>query len=842
MFEPNVLENRPIDPNGFDPNQKAIAPPSLLGLDTTPTQPTQLLGSEDISQYVQDTLETQFLKDEESFTPSPEAEMVNNSFKGLFRSVSSDLRYHHSNFQDKLNSLIEDYSSNPQDKDELTGISANVSTQSVNPDLIVSNFSVSNTLEAGQSVWMNYTITNQGNGNADSSNYTSASTTKFYLSTDTTLDATDTYLTGKSTSDWYLAAGQSRSSYAYFTLDSNFASGTYYLLAQADGEQVMVESDESNNITYQQVTVLGETQPDLVISSLSSANTVEAGQTLWVNYTISNQGDGAVDFYGPSTYTSFYLSTDTTFDATDTYLDLDANLNSRLSAGASDDTFAVVGFDENLTPGDYYLLAKADGFNSISESNENNNLAYQQITVTGQKLADLAISDSDINAPDSFTLGDYGEFSYTIHNYGNTTIADTLIGVRAYLSSDETLDSSDYEFAINYAISPIEVDGSLTLSSEFYLDFGNVVPGSYTLFMVVDGYDSIEEWDETNNIASVTIDIAPSVDGYSINSGYGLINAAAAVAEAINQPTFAEVPDLGGNYWGAELINAPEVWNAGYTGEGVVVAVLDTGVDRHHEDLTDNIWTNVGEIANNGIDDDGNGYIDDVYGWNSIDGNNNTLDLDGHGTHVAGTIAALKNDFGVTGMAYNAEIMPVKVLGDDGGTTESLTEGIRYAVDNGANVINMSLGYGAVDSIVYKDELEADLRPVLEYASNNGVIVVMSAGNDMWDWVNNYPSTLAHTWGLAVGAVDYNNEMASFSNRSGDDNLAHVERTAYVTAPGVAVLSTTPNNTYDSYQGTSMAAPHVAGVVALMLEANPNLTDAQVRQIVTGTAQNTQYT
>ncbi|MGK7955376.1 MAG: S8 family peptidase, partial [Crocosphaera sp.] len=337
-----------------------------------------------------------------------------------------------------------------------------------------------------------------------------------------------------------------------------------------------------------------------------------------------------------------------------------------------------------------------------------------------------------------------------------------------------------------------------------------------------------EEWDESNNLASIAININPSVDGYSVKSGYGLINAAAAVAEAVNQPTFADVPDLGGDYWGADLVQAPEVWNAGYTGAGVVVAVLDTGVDRNHDDLKDNIWTNTGEIAGNGIDDDGNGYIDDVYGWDFTSDSNHTLDIEGHGTHVAGTIAGVKNDFGVTGIAYNAQIMPVQVLDDSGsGSWEGLAEGIRYAVDNGADVINMSLeGSNALSSV----------GSAIEYAASKGVIVVSAAGNNSDSTTMGHdPASYATDWGLAVGAVDLSNEMAGFSNRSGETKLA------YVNAPGVSVLSTTPNNSYDSYSGTSMAAPHVAGVVALMLEANPNLTDAQVRQIVTGTAQNTQY-
>ncbi|MBC6431202.1 S8 family serine peptidase [Nostoc sp. HG1] len=314
-----------------------------------------------------------------------------------------------------------------------------------------------------------------------------------------------------------------------------------------------------------------------------------------------------------------------------------------------------------------------------------------------------------------------------------------------------------------------------------------------------------------------------STQNYNSTNGYGLINGAGAVARAIGKNTFTDVADLGGNNWGADLVKAPEVWAQGYTGKGVVVAVVDTGVDYNHEDLKNNIWTNTKEIAGNSIDDDGNGYIDDNYGWNFSDKNNNTLDNNGHGTHVSGTIAGENNNYGVTGIAYDAKIMPVKVLNESGsGSYSSISKGIRYAVDNGANVINLSLG-GASSN--------RTLESAIDYASSKGVIVVMAAGNN-GDSSPDYPARYAYKSGIAVGAVDKNNNMPDFSNRSGTDEIS------YVTAPGVKVYSSVPNNQYATYSGTSMAAPHVAGVVALMLSANPNLTDAQVRQIVAETAEN----
>ncbi|QSJ16883.1 S8 family serine peptidase [Nostoc sp. UHCC 0702] len=366
-------------------------------------------------------------------------------------------------------------------------------------------------------------------------------------------------------------------------------------------------------------------------------------------------------------------------------------------------------------------------------------------------------------------------------------------------------------------------DTSSQLLSHNGLNFSSI--SSVDTFRVQDDYSlSLGGRSSFYQEAAITGDAtATSTRNYNSTSGYGLVNAGAAVSKAAGQNTFNDVPNLGGNNWGADLVNAPEAWANGYTGEGVVVAVVDTGVDYNHQDLNNNIWTNTKEIADNGIDDDGNGYIDDVRGWNFSGSNNNTLDDNGHGTHVSGTIAGENNDYGVTGIAYNAKIMPVKVLNESGsGSYSAIANGIYYAVNNGANVINLSLG---------GDYSSSTLKSAVEYASSKGVIVVMAAGND-GESSPDYPARYAKNYGIAVGAVDSSNNMADFSNRSGSNELA------YVTAPGVDVYSTLPDNQYGTFSGTSMASPHVAGVVALMLSANRNFTDAEVRQIITDTAGN----
>ncbi|MEG3437628.1 S8 family peptidase [Pannus brasiliensis CCIBt3594] len=342
-----------------------------------------------------------------------------------------------------------------------------------------------------------------------------------------------------------------------------------------------------------------------------------------------------------------------------------------------------------------------------------------------------------------------------------------------------------------------------------------------------DGDFLLGRGEPTVGLADASIAATPSLSpGYRSTTGYGLVNAAAAVARSIGQTTpLPNVPTFGNkNDWGANLVNAPSAWAKGYTGQGIVVAVIDTGVDRNHPDLSGNIWKNPGEIPGDGRDNDGNGYVDDVYGWNFASGNNNTLDGNGHGTHVAGTIAGLNNGVGVTGIAYNSRIMPVKALSDSGsGSLSAIAKGIRYAVDNGARVINMSLGGGSTSR---------EMQSALEYASSRGAIVVMAAGNE-GAASPSYPGSSAKNWGITVGAVDNSNNLASFSNRAGSDPAMR-----YVTAPGVNVYSTLPNGRYGSLSGTSMATPHVSGVVALMLGANGNLDDAGVRNILTSTAGN----
>ena len=245
----------------------------------------------------------------------------------------------------------------------------------------------------------------------------------------------------------------------------------------------------------------------------------------------------------------------------------------------------------------------------------------------------------------------------------------------------------------------------------------------------------------------------------------------------------------------------------------VVVAVIDTGVDYTHEDLKDNIWVNTKEIPGNGIDDDGNGYIDDVYGVDLETGRDSGMDDNGHGTHVAGIIAASNNHIGVVGLAYNVKIMPIKAGMASGFFNQSqIAKGILYAYNNGADVINMSFG-GSASTIAVQDALEtAYTRCVLVAAAGND-----GAPNEGLLARPTYPAALSYVMG--VMSVDIRGVESGFTNYD-VKKYNSVEYEVY--APGSQILSTIPGNRYATWSGTSMAAPYVSAMAALLRSAYPD--------------------
>ncbi|MCR9217632.1 MAG: S8 family serine peptidase [bacterium] len=270
---------------------------------------------------------------------------------------------------------------------------------------------------------------------------------------------------------------------------------------------------------------------------------------------------------------------------------------------------------------------------------------------------------------------------------------------------------------------------------------------------------------------------------------------------------------------GADM-NAVEAWSINPGSDEVFVAVVDSGVNYNHADLETNMWKNEGDATFNGVDDDGNGYIDDYHGWDFVDNNNDPQTSGSHGSLVAGCVAAARNNgIGIAGLAggdgatRGCLMMPLAV-GSAFPVSSAIDDAIIYGADNGARVITMSLSVGSSGAI-------AD---AVEYATNvKGCLVLCAAGNGGSSV--GFPANLPLV--MAIGATDHDDDPASFTNPGPQVEVA---------APGVDVLTTTISGGYDEASGTSFAAPYSAALAALIWSEAPCLTNAEVRQHMIDTA------
>lgn len=301
-------------------------------------------------------------------------------------------------------------------------------------------------------------------------------------------------------------------------------------------------------------------------------------------------------------------------------------------------------------------------------------------------------------------------------------------------------------------------------------------------------------------------------------------------------------------------IRAVGAWDLTTGSETVIVGVIDTGVDFTHDDLVMNIYTNPGEDAwanpddpssGNGEDDDGNGYVDDWKGWNFVNNTNNPYDDNMHGTHCAGTIGAMgNNSIGVVGVNWTVKLMPLKFLNSRGsGNSADAIDAIVYASDLGVDILSNSWGGGGFSQ---------SMEDAIQYANERDVLFVAAAGNDGTnnDAIPHYPSNYDVPNVVAVAASDHSDNRALWgSGGGGGDDCGFVcssataaapgsnygPTTVDIAAPGKNILSTVPGNGYSTLSGTSMATPHLSGVVALLLAVNPELTIAEQKNALFST-------
>ncbi|RKU18917.1 hypothetical protein C6500_12145 [Candidatus Poribacteria bacterium] len=284
--------------------------------------------------------------------------------------------------------------------------------------------------------------------------------------------------------------------------------------------------------------------------------------------------------------------------------------------------------------------------------------------------------------------------------------------------------------------------------------------------------------------------------------------------------------------WNLPLMKLPQAWAIEKGDRNVVIAIIDSGIDYRHEDLAPKAWINPGEVPENGLDDDGNGYIDDVYGWDFTDapnlqaegdyleGDNEPIDESGHGTHVAGIAGAMPdNGIGVAGVAWECPLMAIRAGLSLGGSSrlqdDDSAAAIVYTVDNGASVVNMSWG---------SERRSFVIQDAIDYAYARGAVLVAAAGNTQKPTAI-FPA--AYRKVIAVASTEQNQQRFYQSNFGASIDIG---------APGNVILSTQIDNRYRLLTGTSMASPHVAGVAALILAKRPALTHEEVRHILISTA------
>ena len=314
---------------------------------------------------------------------------------------------------------------------------------------------------------------------------------------------------------------------------------------------------------------------------------------------------------------------------------------------------------------------------------------------------------------------------------------------------------------------------------------------------------------EVNQLVTAALP-APSVnliENNYFNVQWGLANL------GVNEPDLRGQPNQEPGWIGAD-INAVAAWQVSRGSQQVKIAVLDTGVDYTHSELSSNIWTNTQEIAANGIDDDQNGFIDDVHGWNAVENNGDPMDQLGQGTHIAGIIGALHNETGVSGVMGEVSLVPVKIISNQGTLTiADALVGLDYAIRQNVDVIQFSGRF---------TQPSTALNSLIQLAAAKKIAVTMGAGDSglNTDEASGYPSALGNRNLYIFTAMSHQDTLADFANFG--------RSSVFMAAPGQNIISTAPRNNFAVRSGSTMAAAHAAGTIGLYIAQSGRQTPFQL--------------
>ncbi len=459
----------------------------------------------------------------------------------------------------------------------------------------------------------------------------------------------------------------------------------------------------------------------------------------------------------------------------------------------------------NKNPNDGAKNARSQGFKSAMRGDRH--AKRRLLTIEPLEAREMLSSDSFTTSVNSIWFATVSSEAST-HAGNSSLVAESTDGSTS--SSSTTTDTNVYDWIVQFNTNYLD-------NVQNVADVANLLTSGTCDFEVLRGLGLVGQVVIRTSGASTD----------AVSHWFSSISAVASFEQDSVQQfdTTASNDSLSSQQSYLSQINASSAWTVTTGSSSIVVGIVDTGIDYTHSDLAANMWVNTKEIAGNGVDDDGDGFVDDVYGWNFVSNTANVMDDNGHGTHVAGTIAAVgNNSLGVSGVAWSCSLMALKFLDSTGnGYISNAIAAVNYATmmktkyDVNIKVLNNSWG---------GSETSAQLSAAIDACNSAGILFVAAAGNSATnnDSTAMYPANYNAANVISVAAVTSSNTLASFSN--------YGSSTVDLAAPGVSIYSTLPGNRYGAYSGTSMATPQVSGAAVLAWALNPNATVAEVKAAI----------